>query len=698
MSIIKFENASRVYKTPNGHEKYALDCINLSIGPGLLCIIGKSGSGKSTMLNMIGLLDFPTSGEVYINNKSTKKMSEKERNRFRCNNCGFIFQHYHLLENQSATINVMLPALINGQSKSKARKRANKLLAEFGLEEKANKKANKYSGGEKERIAIARAMINNPEIILADEPTGALDSKNSDSVMKILKELSNDRIVVMVTHNSSLAEKYADKIIKIQDGNIQESIEKTKKDDIDTHKKDKRYFIKDNWSGFLIISNLLRRFSRNVVSSISLIVCIVATLLIMGFSYGSGASIDNETLKQFDLGVGCVSKETSEKVDKSSLSLIKTTRPTSNDLVVLKNNNPDFAFGLHYDALLSGYNFYIGDEALNELIYSKVYSYQEENVDINLLDRGEMPNDVLEEVVVNESAYKYLLNKFNFDPLNSYIEMKVINEFTYYTGEETIPYINDIFVFEHKFLIKGIVKELNFLNVPKVYYSYVALEEYMENTLLNNLSTYFERDINWYERVKDSSNSDQLSSYAFDVFLKDIQKHKLLRNNSLEFADIKYTNSSLVLGDTLKSLIEASCVGMELFLIIAMVGSCLIVGILSLSSYSEDRKNCAILSCLGATNSQIEDIYLSENLCIAIFSLTISFLVALLVVSPINKLIKAIFGMSNMIVIPYKSFLDIPYGLPLIIVGGIILLVSLATLIPIKLSKKISLKEELADE
>ena len=699
MSEIKFVNVSKVYKVANGHDKYALKNVNLTIDKGLICILGKSGSGKSTMLNMIGLLDFPSSGEVYINGKCTNKMKEKAQNRYRASTCGFIFQHYHLLENQSALTNVMLPALISGENKAKAKKKAIKLLNEFGLDEiKGNKNVAKYSGGEKERVAIARSMINDPDILLADEPTGALDSTNSESVMKVLKDLSKNRIVIMVTHNNEIAEEYADRIIKIEDGNITEIIEKTEKIPEPDNNKKKHFSFADHWSNSIIVSNLMRRSKRNLISTISLIICIVATLLILGFSYGSGPSIDRESLKQFDLGAGSISKETTEKIDKSSISLIKTTRPNEADIEFLRKENADFIFGLSYETLLANYNFYLGDESLNELAFTKIYSFKNSGVDSSLLVKGKMPNDSLEEVVINESAYKYIQDKFKYDPLDSIIEFKTANEFTYYTGEETKPYINDIFVLEKKFRIKGVVKELNFLSSPKVFYPYVALEEYMENTLLNNLSSYFERDISWYERVKESSNSDPLSSYAYEVFLKNIKNPDLLRNNKLEIDDTKYTNLSLVLGDTLKDLISASCVGMELFLIIAVVGSALILGILSLSSYSEDRKNCAILSCLGATKNQIEDIYLSENILLGIVSLIFSFLITALVTSPINNLIKGFFGMSEMVKIPYLSFFGIPYGLPLLIVVSIILLITMATLIPIKLSKKISLKEELADE
>lgn len=699
MSEVRFVNVNKIYKTGEQNEKYALQNVDLDIRPGLSCILGKSGSGKSTLLNMIGLLDFPTSGEVYINGKCTSKLKEKQKNKYRANICGFIFQHYHLLDNQSALSNVMLPALIGGQSKNKAKKRASELLAQFGINDDiANKKVNKYSGGEKERIAIARSIINDPEILLADEPTGALDSKNSESVMNILKEISKERMVVMVTHNNEIAEKYADRIIKIEDGNIKEIIEKTAyANSLIEHKK-KRFSLSDNWSGGIILSNLIRRFKRNLISTISLVICIVATLLILGFSYGSSASIDNETLKQFDLGVGSVSKETTEKIDKSSLSLIKTTRPAENEIKNLRTSNPYFTFGLNYDALISNYNFFIGEESLNELIYSKVYSFTGTCIDTTLLISGSIPKDSLDEVVINDAAYKYIKNKFKYDPIGSYIDFKAANEITYYTGEEIKPYINDVFIFEKRMKIKGVVKELSFLSTPKIYYSYISLEEYMENTLLNNLSAYFERDVSWYERVKESANNDVLSSYCYDVFLKDIQSSYLLRENNLEINNIKYSNPSLVVGDTLKDLIKASCVGMELFLIIAIVGSCLILGILSLSSYSEDRKSCAILSCLGATKGQIEDVYLTENILLGLVSLFLSFIISYFIVKPINVLIANIFGITNMVVIPFDSFFNIPYGLPIIIVFSILILVMLATLVPIKFSKKISLKEELADE
>ncbi|RZN37160.1 MAG: ABC transporter ATP-binding protein [Methanosarcinales archaeon] len=220
--IIEIRDLTRIYG--DGAEVRALDGVNLDIERGeFLAIIGPSGSGKSTLLNQIGILDTPTSGTILLDGVDITKASEKERSRLRNQKLGFIFQYHHLLPDFNALENVMMPLLINGVKRSKARKMASRMLEEVGLDDRADHRPNQLSGGQNQRVAIARALANSPDIVIGDEPTGNLDSKSSDSIYELLRRLNQERnqTFILVTHDAQMAAK-TDRIIRLVDGKIVE--------------------------------------------------------------------------------------------------------------------------------------------------------------------------------------------------------------------------------------------------------------------------------------------------------------------------------------------------------------------------------------------------------------------------------------------------------------------------------------------
>ena len=218
--MLELKNVTKIYKT-EGFEQKALDDISVNFRKHeFASILGPSGSGKTTMLNIIGGLDHYDSGDLIINEVSTKNFNDRDWDSYRNHRVGFVFQSYNLISHQTVLRNVELALTLSGYSKSDRRKAAIKALKDVGLEQHMNKKPNQLSGGQMQRVAIARALINNPEIILADEPTGALDSDTSVQIMDILKKISKNRLVIMVTHNPELAEEYSSRIINIKDGRI----------------------------------------------------------------------------------------------------------------------------------------------------------------------------------------------------------------------------------------------------------------------------------------------------------------------------------------------------------------------------------------------------------------------------------------------------------------------------------------------
>ncbi len=218
--MLQIKNICKEFKTGNLVQK-ALDNVSLNLRDSeFVAILGPSGSGKTTLLNIIGGLDHYDKGDLIINKISTKNYKDRDWDSYRNHTIGFVFQSYNLIPHQTILANVELALTISGVPRSKRKAKAMKALEQVGLASQAHKKPNQLSGGQMQRVAIARALVNDPDIVLADEPTGALDSETSVQVMELLKEVAKDRLVVMVTHNPELAEEYATRIVNLKDGVI----------------------------------------------------------------------------------------------------------------------------------------------------------------------------------------------------------------------------------------------------------------------------------------------------------------------------------------------------------------------------------------------------------------------------------------------------------------------------------------------
>jgi putative ABC transport system ATP-binding protein len=218
--IIKMEGVSKIYKSSEV-ETVAIRNINLIVEKGeFIAISGRSGSGKSTLMHVIGLLDFPTTGTYFLNGTNVSEFNEDQLAKQRNIEIGFVFQSFNLLPRATAVDNVILPAIYAGIGERERTDRAVELLTELGMEDQLNKKPNQMSGGQQQRVAIARALMNNPELILADEPTGNLDTKSGADVMKTLKQLNSDgKTIVLITHEHDIASQ-AKKILHLEDGEI----------------------------------------------------------------------------------------------------------------------------------------------------------------------------------------------------------------------------------------------------------------------------------------------------------------------------------------------------------------------------------------------------------------------------------------------------------------------------------------------
>ena len=218
--MLQLKNIKKRYEIGDSHVQ-ALNGVSIDFREcEFVSILGPSGCGKTTLLNIVGGLDRYSEGDLLINGKSTEDFKDRDWDTYRNHSVGFVFQSYNLIPHQTVLANVELALTLSGISKAERRRRATEALEKVGLGDQLNKKPNQMSGGQMQRVAIARAIVNDPDILLADEPTGALDTQTSVQIMEILKEIAKDKLVIMVTHNPELAEEYSTRIVRLRDGKV----------------------------------------------------------------------------------------------------------------------------------------------------------------------------------------------------------------------------------------------------------------------------------------------------------------------------------------------------------------------------------------------------------------------------------------------------------------------------------------------
>ena len=338
--MLQIKNISKQYKTGDLVQQ-ALNDVSLNFRDNeFVSILGPSGSGKTTLLNIIGGLDRYDSGDLIINNVSTKRYKDRDWDSYRNHTIGFVFQSYNLIPHQTVLANVELALTIGGISKKERKKRALQALDEVGLKEQAHKRPNQMSGGQMQRVAIARALVNNPDILLADEPTGALDTETSVQVMELLKKVASDRLVIMVTHNPELAEAYSTRIVRLKDGKIINDSDPFVPEEKNLQKPEHKNLGKASMSILTALSlsfnNLLTKKGRTLLTAFAGSIGIIGIALILSLSTGFQNYIDQiqeDTLSSYPLTI------TAETADATSmlLSMATQTGEGKEDDVVSEN-------------------------------------------------------------------------------------------------------------------------------------------------------------------------------------------------------------------------------------------------------------------------------------------------------------------------------------------------------------------------
>ena len=390
--MLRLEKITKEYITGDSKVE-ALKGITLEFRKSeFVSILGQSGCGKTTLLNIIGGLDKYTTGDLIINGKSTKEFKDKDWDAYRNHSVGFVFQSYNLIPHQTILSNVELALTLSGVSKKERRNRAIDALKQVGLGEQINKRPNQLSGGQMQRVAIARALVNDPEIILADEPTGALDTGTSVQIMEILKEISKDRLIIMVTHNPDLAEKYSSRIIKILDGKITDDSNPYSKEEEKNEDRTSKANSKVSMSFFtalsLSLNNLMTKKGRTILTSFAGSIGIIGIALILSLSNGMQAYInrvEEDTLSSYPITIQ------EETIDISSMMTSLMGENNQNENI---EENKVYSKNIINDMLstvstkinnnnLEEFKKYLDDEnsKINEYINAIQYSY---NLDLNI--------------------------------------------------------------------------------------------------------------------------------------------------------------------------------------------------------------------------------------------------------------------------------------------------------------------------
>lgn len=436
--MLEIKNISKVYKTDN-LKQIALDNVSINFRDNeFASILGPSGSGKTTLLNIIGGLDKYDTGDLIINEVSTKKYTDRAWDSYRNHRVGFVFQSYNLISHQTILQNVELALTLSGVSKQERRKKAKKALKEVGLESHINKRPNQLSGGQMQRVAIARALVSDPDIILADEPTGALDSETSKQIMDLLKKVAKNKLVIMVTHNPELASLYSTRIIELKDGviisdsNPYDGSKNTKKD-LETEKRKSK---KTSMSLFtalsLSLNNLMTKKGRTILTSFAGSIGIIGIALILSLSSGLNSyikKVEEDTLSLYPLTLDKTSMDSTTIM--TTLMESKENTNNYNDKVYSNNIMTDMlssmAKGSNVNDLKS-FKEYIesGKTNINDYVSEIRYKY---NISLNIYKENNddiikvNPSTVFENLGLGDDTKTSMSSMMAMGEMDSFTEL-----------------------------------------------------------------------------------------------------------------------------------------------------------------------------------------------------------------------------------------------------------------------------------
>lgn len=722
--MLTLKNIKKIYEQS---DEAVLDDINLTFNRDeFVSILGCSGAGKSTLLNIIGGLDDKTSGKLLINGKDIYKRDDLNLDYYRKNNVGFIFQNYNLIEHLTVYENVMLPLLLTN-SKNK-HKRVLKILDKTGLKEKKNSKICDLSGGQKQRVAISRALINNPDIILADEPTGALDYKTGYEIMNLIKKLSKNKLVIMVTHNKVLAKKYSSRIIYLDKGRVIS--------DTNPSKKKKIYFNMKYNGRNLSIKNALLYSIKTIkakrksflLTSLASSIGLILVALIISVSNGLKKemnSYEKNVLSSLPIVIPSVKTKISDKskIPKNKLYSYdykeeNSINPINDDFVkyINKMKTKDlcdikYDRNLKFNVLTEGYNL------LDNVEFSQMPSIKYIKKNYTLL-AGSYPKNKNELMLVADQKNRIDKNildalKFNGDVNVSDIfkkKMKLIFNDDFYIKKDNVYFINKNYesVYKNKnnvaLKIVGIIRltkdeEESYKNdLANEKSSLAYLSNLADDVIDKNINSDIISDINKNDNImveginraegvlKKKLGGDKTPDLIY-IYPKDYTSKNLIikyinkyNKNKKESKKVTYINYSKKNIDASKQMINIISMVLILFSSISLICTSIMIGIITYISVNNRTKEIGILRSIGASKKEVAMIFLSEVLITGAFSGVIGIFISNILLFLGNIILR------NLDIINQKITLNAGNSVSLILIN--VLLIMLGSVIPSFLASK----------
>ncbi|MCH3909071.1 MAG: ABC transporter ATP-binding protein/permease [Bacilli bacterium] len=658
---------------------------------GLVSIKGASGSGKSTFLNLLSNMDKPSEGSIIFQDKDLSSLSKKEEEDYHNFDCGFIYQHFNLLEEYDAIFNVTLPLLIRGVSKKKARLKAGILFKEFGIESLMNKKCGLLSGGEKQRVAILRAIITEPKTIFADEPTGALDEQNERLVMELLKKLSRSRLVVLVSHNERIVREYSDRIIELENGEV--------KGDTGGFCKEKgaKSLYKRGQDKSWVSSLLKHRYKKdalkNSLSLVSSFLGFLAIILSIGFYEGSKICADEEGKKSLSYLSLRLSSKKSYELEGTPLSLVQEKRPELEVAERRLSSIPKKRLAIDYSYIFpSRMGYSLNGIEQEEATFVALDDVSLSNRKTAFSYEGSLPErGSIDEVLVN----KEFAALFPFSLLGMEIKLASSNSFSF------SDYFDEAH-FSFSFIIAAVVEEFSFLSTPKIFYPYEAIDDYFMDYELKEISRGKNEETTVSSFIASSDDGSAYSSYGYLLFLGSENEVKPAKELISELEknedELTLASDSFLVEESFLSLTSAFFESLMPFLFIAILGVSFIVAFLAYSSFLERKKEAAILWALGSDRKSSMALHLLPSVITSFLAALLSLTASSPVSKAFSKIISSKVGMDNLIKIPYLKMFGIPFLLPLGIIVFSLLIAFIGAYVPYRSVKNKNLSEELKDE
>ena len=694
--LLNLDKITKTYRIEKKETFNALKEVSLKFEKGeFVSILGPSGCGKSTLLNIIAGLDRPTRGDLIVEGKSTKEYKKKDWDLYRKNNIGFVFQSFNLIEHLTALENIEMVMNLIGLSKSERIKRAKMLLVKVGLEKHMNHKPGELSGGQKQRVAIARALANDPDIILADEPTGALDKNTGIQIMNLIKEVAGDKLIIMVTHNKKLAYEYSTRVVSILDGEIKndEIIAYADTNSLKSELKKKNGSMSFGDSLKLSFRNIKQKIGRIAITTIAGSIGIGGILLVVGLGNGSKDYIDRQTNSFVSANVIQVAmkfKDEKRQVEEYPKDIKDFDKIKENPNVVEVRRNLNIKGITTYE--VNGK--VVDDNTFNALA-------GENNLDniTHTLD-GRLPKDNANELLVNKDMAKKVIKEYGMDlEKDDYKEaidknIKVIIQEVVtnpITGEE-MPGNK----YEKEFKIVGVANEIA-LDSGAVYYSYDFVYNWLDeegyfkskenvpvtaevvvNEVKNN-----EEVLDWINNKKNGGSGDRFSTADKGFYA---------------------VSEAVLVKKALETLVNLAQAVMIVFVSVALVVSSILIGIVVFSSVLERKKEIGILKAVGARNKDVARVFKTESALIGFFAGVTGIVVAFILQPIANKIIRDVLNVNadKLINIPLSGIpftdIELPFAT---IIGLIIISVAVAIMaghFPSRRATKIQVVDALRDE